>query len=134
MSSFQASEDGNNNVNMEQTLKLSNPSRKETTVTLDGSSSSSDSFFQIDSNKSKKRHSDVPKSSGQKKRVRLKTGDKIANAFSELATASKMRAMQKVQASDTTMYQKCIEELQTIEELNEDDILKSRMIKMQLLS
>ncbi|KAM7479048.1 hypothetical protein LguiA_027261 [Lonicera macranthoides] len=120
-----AFEEGNSNANTMQVSKSTNPSTKEVSTTQEGSSSNSDSIFQLDSGKPKKHKLEHAITSSSRKKPRLKTGDKIANAFFEMASASKIRAEQKVEANGFSKYEKCVDDLQNMEELNEEEILKS---------
>ncbi|XP_010271443.1 PREDICTED: uncharacterized protein At2g29880-like [Nelumbo nucifera] len=118
-------EEGNSNTETFQASEPTAQPAQEANANLEKSSSSFDSIFNVEETQPKKRGSDVPTSSHRSKRVRRKAEDKIADALHEIAMASKLRATRKAELNEKTLYQKCIEELQEILELDDSEFAKA---------
>ncbi|KAF7841168.1 uncharacterized protein G2W53_003466 [Senna tora] len=127
-------EEGNSNT---ETIRSSEPCNVPAQVILDGtlnSDSDSDSDSMIirindDMKTKKKRKSANPAYSNDKKRAYHRIGETIESALYEVFLAAKSRAKQKKKngaSSDgtTRLYQKCLEELQKLEELDDNEFAK----------
>ncbi|MBA0823848.1 hypothetical protein Goarm_020548 [Gossypium armourianum] len=113
-------EEGNSNT---ETVRSSEPTNVPTQVvegTLD-----SDSIIRISDKQPKKRKSVAPRASAHKKKVCYDAGEPIENAIYEMFSAVKMRALQRDASNERTLYHKCLEELQHLEELDDSEFTKS---------
>ncbi|XP_022763073.1 uncharacterized protein At2g29880-like [Durio zibethinus] len=113
-------EEGNSNT---ETVRSSDPTNVHTQVvegTLD-----SDSIIRICDKQPKKRKSVAPRASAHKKRACYDAGETIENAIYEMFSAVKCKALQKDASNERTLYQKCLQELQQLEELNDAEFTKS---------
>ncbi|KAK9286609.1 hypothetical protein L1049_015466 [Liquidambar formosana] len=115
-----AAEEGNSNT---ETVRSSEPTNPPTQV-VDGALDS-DSIFHINDTPPKKRKSIAGTTSGRKKRACNKVGNEIENAFYEMFSAAKFNAVQKNRLNEKTIYQKCLEELQKLEELDDLEFTKA---------
>ncbi|GMI83516.1 hypothetical protein like AT2G24960 [Hibiscus trionum] len=113
-------EEGNSNT---ETVRSSEPTNVPPQVvegTLD-----SDSIIRISDKQQKKRKPVTPRASAHKKRVCYDAGETIENAIYEMFSAVKLRALQIDASNERTLYQKCLEELQHLEELDDAEFTKS---------
>ncbi|XWS40175.1 hypothetical protein CRYUN_Cryun18bG0117900 [Craigia yunnanensis] len=112
-------EEGNSNT---ETVRSSEPTNLPTQVvegTLD-----SDSIIRL-SDKQPKKRSVAPRASAPKKRVCYDAGETIENAIYEMFSAVQLKAFQRDASNERTLYQKCLEELQHLEELDDAEFTKS---------
>ncbi|XVE93827.1 hypothetical protein REPUB_Repub01dG0228300 [Reevesia pubescens] len=113
-------EEGNSNT---ETVRSSEPTNVPTQVvegTLD-----SDSIIRTSDKQPKKRKSVAPRASAHKKRICYDGGEAIENAIYEMFSAVKFKALQRDASNERTLYQKCLEELQHLEELDDAEFTKS---------
>ncbi|KAK4562307.1 hypothetical protein RGQ29_004973 [Quercus rubra] len=114
-------EEGNSNT---ETVRSSEPTNLPTQI-VDGTLDS-DSIVRINNTQPKKRKSFAPTASGHKKRAcAYKVGETIENALYEIFSATKFKAMQRNECNEKTMYQKCLEDLQKLEELDDTEFTKA---------
>ncbi|KAA8536002.1 hypothetical protein F0562_028480 [Nyssa sinensis] len=113
-------EEGNSNT---ETVRSSEPTNRPAQV-VDGALDS-DSTFHVNDAQPKKRKSLGPTISGCKKRACIKMGDKIENVLYEILSAAKFKAVQKNGLDEKSLYQKCLEELQRVEELDDTEFTKA---------
>lgn len=114
-------EEGNSNT---ETVRSSEPTNLPTQI-VDGTLDS-DSIVRINNTQPKKRKCFAPTASGHKKRAyAYKVGETIENALYEIFSATKFKAMQRNECSEKTMYQKCLEDLQKLEELDDTEFTKA---------
>lgn len=66
-----------------------------------------------------------PAESIRKKRAHLKIGETIENALFEVFTAAKAKAKQRNASNSTTVYKNCLEELQKLEDLDDNEFAKA---------
>ncbi|XP_057456572.1 L10-interacting MYB domain-containing protein-like [Lotus japonicus] len=98
-----------------ETVRSSKPCNIPTQV-MDGTLDS-DSIIRIN-----KKHKYMnPAESIHKKRAHLKIGETIENALYEVFTAAKSNAKQRNASKSTSMYKNCLDELQKLEELDDDN-------------
>lgn len=113
-------EEGNSNT---ETVRSSEPTNLPTQAvegTLD-----SDSIIRIGDKQPKKRKSVPPRASAHKKRVCYDAGETIENAIYEMFSAVKLKALERHSSNERSLYQKCLEELQQLEELDDAEFTKS---------
>lgn len=113
-------EEGNSNT---ETVRSSEPSNLPTQVvegTLD-----SDSIIRINDTQPKKRKSIGPSASGHKKRACDNVGETLENALYEMFSVATFKAVQRNALNEKTMYQKCLEELQKLEQLDDTEFTKA---------
>ncbi|KAK7264177.1 hypothetical protein RJT34_31782 [Clitoria ternatea] len=116
-----AEEEGNSNT---ETVRSSEPCNLPTQV-IDGTLDS-DSIIRINDMLTKKHRFINPAESIRKKRAHLKIGETIENTLYEVFTAAKSKAKQRNASSNsTTMYKNCLEELQKLEELDDNEFAKA---------
>eukprot|EP00262_Sarcandra_glabra_P015579 TRINITY_DN4829_c0_g1_i1.p1 TRINITY_DN4829_c0_g1~~TRINITY_DN4829_c0_g1_i1.p1 ORF type:complete len:517 (-),score=80.66 TRINITY_DN4829_c0_g1_i1:227-1693(-) len=72
-----------------------------------------------------KRRSTTPTTSCHERRMRTSTETKIADAFQEMVSYSKLRAMQDLGSNEKFSYEKCLEELQQMEDLNDKEFVNA---------
>ena len=114
-------EEGNSNT---ETVRSSEPTNLPTQI-VDGTLDS-DSIVRINNTQPKKRKFFAPTASGHKKRAcAYKVGETIENALYEIFSATKFKAMQRNECNEKTMYQKCLEDLQKLEELDDTEFTKA---------
>ncbi|RDY09678.1 hypothetical protein CR513_05921, partial [Mucuna pruriens] len=113
-------EEGNSNT---ETVRSSEPCNLPTQV-IDGTLDS-DSIVRINDMPTKKHKFINPAESIRKKRAHLKIGETIENTLYEVFTAAKSKAKQRNAPNSTTMYKNCLEELQKLEELDDDEFAKA---------
>ncbi|KAL2329076.1 hypothetical protein Fmac_022503 [Flemingia macrophylla] len=113
-------EEGNSNT---ETVRSSEPCNLPTQV-IDGTLDS-DSIIRINEVLTKKHKFMNPAESIRKKRAHLKIGETIENTLYEVFTAAKSKAKQRNASNATTMYKNCLEELQKLEELNDNEFAKA---------
>jgi hypothetical protein len=108
-----------------ETVRSSEPTNLPTQV-VDGALDS-DSIVRTNNIQHKKRKSFAPTSSGRKKRAcfAYKVGETIENALYGFFSAAKLNAMQKNASNELTLYQKCLEDLQQLEELDDTEFTKA---------
>lgn len=108
-----------------ETVRSSEPTNLPTQV-VDGALDS-DSIIRTNDIKHKKRKSFAPTSSGRKKRAcfAYKVGETIENALYGFFSAAKLNAMQRNASNELTLYQKCLEDLQQLEELDDTEFTKA---------
>ncbi|XP_048234402.1 uncharacterized protein At2g29880 isoform X2 [Ricinus communis] len=113
-------EEGNSNT---ETVRSSDPMNLPTQVvegTLD-----SDSIIRINDMQPRKRKSVAASASGRKRRSGENIGETLENALYEMFTAATLRAVQRNVLNEKSIYQKCLEELQKLEELDETEFTKA---------
>ncbi|KAG7978191.1 hypothetical protein I3843_05G071800 [Carya illinoinensis] len=117
-----ATEEGNSNT---ETVRSSEPSNLPTQV-VDGTLDS-DSIIHVNDMQHKKRKSFAMTALGRKKRAcyAYKAGETIENALYEIFSAAKFKAMQRNASNENTLYQKCLEDLQQLEELDDTEFTKA---------
>ncbi|XP_027355449.1 uncharacterized protein LOC113865234 [Abrus precatorius] len=113
-------EEGNSNT---ETVRSSEPCNLPTQV-IDGTLDS-DSIIRINDMLTKKHKFSNPAESIRKKRAHLKIGETIENTLYEVFTAAKSKAKQRNASNSTTMYKNCLEELQKLEELDDNEFAKA---------
>ena len=113
-------EEGNSNT---QTVRSSDPTDIPTQVVED--TLDSDSIIHISDKQPKKRKSVAPRASAHRKRVCYDAGETIENAIYEMFSAVKLKALQRDASNEKTFYQKCLEELQHLKELDDAEFTKS---------
>ncbi|KAK8625173.1 hypothetical protein V6N13_090049 [Hibiscus sabdariffa] len=114
------SEEGNSNT---ETIRSSEPTNVPAQVvegTLD-----SNSIIRIRDKQLKKRKPVPPRASAHKKRVCYDVGETIETAIYDMFSAVKWRALQIDASNERTLYQKCLEELQHLEELDDAEFTNS---------
>ncbi|XP_057965962.1 uncharacterized protein At2g29880-like [Malania oleifera] len=114
-----APEEGNSNT---ETVRSSEPTNLPTQV-VDGALDS-DSIFHTNDMQPKKRKSIAPTTFDHKRRA-YEIGDKIEHALHEIFSSAKFKAVQNNGLNEKTLYQKCLEELQKIEELDDSEFVKA---------
>ncbi|XWS62657.1 hypothetical protein CRYUN_Cryun06bG0029500 [Craigia yunnanensis] len=113
-------EEGNSNT---QTVRSSDPTNIATQL-FEGTLES-DSIIRTSDKQPKKRKSVAPRASAHRKRVCYDAGERIENAIYEMFSAVKLKALQRDASNERTLYQKCTEELQHLEELDDAEFTKS---------
>lgn len=108
-------EEGHSNT---ETVRSSEPTNVPTQI-VDGTIDS-DSIIRINDTLPKKRKSVGPAASGRKKKAYYNISETIENALYEMFSAATFKAAQRNSLNEKTLYQKCLEDLQKLEEL--DDI------------
>lgn len=122
-------EEGNSNT---ETVRSSEPTNLPAQV-VDGTPDS-DSMIRIDNDddddnrQQKKRKSKAPTMSGCKRRTCYKVRETIENALYEMFCSANFKAAQRKALNEKTLYQKCLEELQKLEEL--DDVEFTRAVNV----
>jgi hypothetical protein len=108
-----------------ETVRSSEPTNLPTQV-VDGALDS-DSIIGTNDIQHKKRKYFSPTASSRKKRAcfAYKVGETIENVLYEIFSAAKLNAMQRNASSETTLYQKCLEDLQQLEELDDTEFTKA---------
>lgn len=106
-----------------ETVRSSEPSNLPTQV-VDGALDS-DSIFHINDVQPKKRKSTGPVTSSRKRRACDRVGDKLENVLYEMFSAASFKCLQRNAIKEQTMYQKCLEELQGLEELDDSEFTKA---------
>ncbi|RVW38620.1 hypothetical protein CK203_075539 [Vitis vinifera] len=106
-----------------ETVRSSEPSNLPTQV-VDGALDS-DSIFHINDAQPKKRKSTGPVTSSRKRRACDRVGDKLENVLYEMFSAASFKCLQRNAIKEQTMYQKCLEELQGLEELDDSEFTKA---------
>ncbi|KAI4297743.1 hypothetical protein L6164_037614 [Bauhinia variegata] len=115
-------EEGNSNSNTE-TVRSSEPCKLPTQV-IDGTVDS-DSMVPINDMQTKKHKSVTLVESSGKRRTYHKIGETIENALYEVFKAAKSKAKQTNASNITLLYQNCLEELQTLKELDDTEFAKA---------
>lgn len=115
-----ATEEGNSNT---ETVRSSEPTNLPAQV-VDGTADS-DSIIRINYIQPRKRKSDCPTMSSRKKRACYKVGEMIENALYEMFSAANLKGAQRNAMNEKTLYQKCLEELQKLEELDDTEFTKA---------
>ncbi|KAK9987805.1 hypothetical protein SO802_028044 [Lithocarpus litseifolius] len=119
-------EEGNSNT---ETVRSSEPTNLPTQI-VDGTLDSG-SIVRINNTQPKKRKSFAPTASGHKKRAyAYKVGETIENALYEIFSATKFKAMQRNEYNEKTMYQKCLEDLQKLEQLDDTEFTEAVNVLM----
>ncbi|TKY67679.1 hypothetical protein E2542_SST10574 [Spatholobus suberectus] len=113
-------EEGNSNT---ETVRSSEPCNLPTQV-IDGTLDS-DSIIRINDVLTKKHKFINPSESIRKKRTHLKIGETLEHTLYEVFTAAKSKAKQRNASNSTTMYKNCLEELQKLEELDDNEFAKA---------
>lgn len=108
-----------------ETVRSSEPTNLPTQV-VDGALDS-DSIIRTNDIQHKKRKSFAPTASGRKKRAcfAYEVGEAIENALYEIFSATKLNAIQRNASNELTFYQKCLEDLQQLEELDDTEFAKA---------
>ncbi|KAJ4716010.1 Myb/SANT-like domain containing protein [Melia azedarach] len=115
-----ATEEGHSNT---ETVRSSEPTNVPTQVvegTLD-----SDSIIRINDTRLRKRKYVAVTTSGRKKRAYFNASETIENALYEMFSAATFKAAQRNSSSEKTLYQKCLEDLQNLEELDDTEFTKA---------
>lgn len=116
-----ATEEGHSNT---ETVRSSDPTNVPTQI-VDGMLDS-DSIVPIDDDTiPKKRKSTAQAASGRKKKAISNITKAIETALYEIFSAATFKAMQRTSMSEKTLYQKCLEDLQKLEELDDDEFSKA---------
>ncbi|XP_062082012.1 uncharacterized protein At2g29880-like isoform X2 [Humulus lupulus] len=120
-------EEGNSNT---ETVRSSEPTNLPAQV-VDGTPDS-DSMIRIDDNnddddtrQQKKHKAEAPSMSGRKRRSCYKVRETIENTLYEMFCSANLKAAQRKAFSEKTLYQKCLEELQGLEELDDMEFAKA---------
>ncbi|KAM6559043.1 hypothetical protein CsatA_028282 [Cannabis sativa] len=122
-------EEGNSNT---ETVRSSEPTNLPAQV-VDGTPDS-DSMIRIDDNdnddddnnrQQMKLKSEAPSMCGHKRRKCYKVRETIENTLYEMFCSANLKAAQRKAFSEKTLYQKCLEELQGIEELDDMEFTKA---------
>ncbi|XP_021627819.1 uncharacterized protein At2g29880 [Manihot esculenta] len=111
-------EEGNSNT---ETVRSSEPVNLATQV-VDGTLDS-DSIIRINDIQPRKRKFVAGSASGRKRRACDNVGETLDNALYEMFSAATMRAVQMNAMNEKTMYQKCLEDLQKLEELDDNEFI-----------
>lgn len=106
-----------------ETVRSSEPSNLPTQV-VDGALDS-DSIFHINDVQPKKRKCSGPVTSSRKRRACNRIGERLENVFYDMFSAASFKCLQRNTIKEQTMYQKCLEELQRLEELDESEFIKA---------
>ncbi|KAL5788829.1 hypothetical protein ACOSP7_005778 [Xanthoceras sorbifolium] len=117
-----ATEEGHSNT---ETVRSSDPTNVPTQI-VDGTLDS-DSIVRIHDSVPRKRKSVAQTASGRKKRAFCNTSETIIeNALYEMFSAATFKAVQRTSMSEEkTLYQKCLEDLQKLEELDDNEFTKA---------
>ncbi|PON90017.1 Myb/SANT-like domain containing protein [Trema orientale] len=122
-------EEGNSNT---ETVRSSEPTNLPAQV-VDGTPDS-DSMIRIDddddddgdeSRQQKKRKSEAPTTSVHKRKTCSKVRETIENALYEMFCSANLKAAQRKALNEKTLYQKCLEELQRLEELDDMEFTRA---------
>ncbi|XP_039040845.1 uncharacterized protein At2g29880-like [Hibiscus syriacus] len=113
-------EEGNSNTETARSSEPTNVPAQVVEGTLD-----SDSIIRISDKLPKKRKSVPPRDSAHKKGVCCDASETIEKAMYEMFSAIKLRALRRDASNERTLYQKCLEELQHLEELDDAEFTKS---------
>ncbi|XP_012081739.2 uncharacterized protein At2g29880 isoform X1 [Jatropha curcas] len=113
-------EEGNSNTETVRSFEPNNLATQVVECTLD-----SDSIIRINDTQPRKRKPGVASASGRKKRGCDNVGETLENALYEMFSAATLRAVQRNVLNEKTMYQKCLEELQKLQELNDTEFTKA---------
>lgn len=113
-------EEGNSNTETVRSSEPSNLPIQAAECTFD-----SDSIVRINDTQSKKRKSLIPSSSNRKKRVCDNVGETFENALYEIFSAATLKAVRRNKSNEKSMYQKCLEELQKLEELDDTEFTQA---------
>ena len=111
-------EEGNSTT---ETVRSSEPTNLPTQV-VEGTL---DSIIGISDKQPRKRKSVAPRASVHMKRVCYDASETIENAIYEMFSAVKLKALQRDASNEKTFYQKCLEELQHLKELDDAEFTKS---------
>lgn len=115
-----ATEEGNSNT---ETVRSSEPTYLPAQV-VDGTADS-DSIIRINYTQPRKRKCDGLKMCSGKKRACYKVGEMVENALSEVFSAGNLKGVQRIALNEKTLYQKCLEELQKLEDLDDIEFAKA---------
>lgn len=113
-------EEGNSNT---ETVQSSEPANLPTHL-VDGTLDS-DSTVRVNDRHLKKRKSIGPSASGHKKRACENIGETLENALYEMFSAFTFKAIQRNASNEKAMYQKCLEELQKLDEFGDTEFVKA---------
>lgn len=113
-------EEGNSNT---ETVQSSEPANLPTHL-VDGTLDS-DSTVRVNDRHLKKRKSIGPSASGHKKRACENIGETLENALYEMFSAFTFKAIQRNASNEKVMYQKCLEELQKLDEFDDTEFVKA---------
>lgn len=113
-------EEGHSNT---ETIRSSEPTNVPTQV-VDGAPDS-DSIIRINDMQPKKRKCVAFTASGRKKRAYYNASETIENAVYEMISAATFKAAERNVLSEKTLYQKCLEDLQNLEELDDTEFMKA---------
>ncbi|KAJ6402955.1 hypothetical protein OIU84_014962 [Salix udensis] len=81
--------------------------------------------FRVHDRQLKKRKSIGPSASGRKKRACENIGETLENALSEMFSAFTFKAMQRNASNEKAVYQKCLEQLQKLDEFDDTEFVKA---------
>lgn len=113
-------EEGNSNTETVQSSEPANLPPHLVDGTLD-----SDSTVRVNDRHLKKRKSIAPSASGHKKRACENIGETLENALYEMFSAFTFKAIQRNASNEKAMYQKCLEELQKVDEFDDTEFVKA---------
>ncbi|KAJ7001447.1 hypothetical protein NC653_011768 [Populus alba x Populus x berolinensis] len=113
-------EEGNSNTETVQSSEPANLPPHLVDGTLD-----SDSTVRVNDRHLKKRKSIGPSASGHKKRACENIGETLENALYEMFSAFTFKAIQRNASNEKAMYQKCLEELQKVDEFDDTEFVKA---------
>lgn len=113
-------EEGHSNT---ETVRSSEPTNVPTQI-VDGTVDS-DSMMRVNDTLPKKRKSVGPAASGRKRRAYYNISETIENALYEMFSAATFKAAQRNSLREKTLYQKCLEDLQKLEELDGIEFAKA---------
>ncbi|KAH7518436.1 hypothetical protein FEM48_Zijuj09G0171400 [Ziziphus jujuba var. spinosa] len=115
-----ATEEGNSNT---ETVRSSEPTNLPAQV-VDGTADS-DSIIRINYTQPRKRKSDGPTMSSRKKRACYKVGEIVENALYDMFSEANLKGVQRIALNEKNLYQKCLEELQKLEDLDDIEFTKA---------
>lgn len=113
-------EEGHSNT---ETIRSSEPTNVPTQI-VDGAPDS-DSIIRINDMQPKKRKCIGFTASGRKKRAYYNASETVENALYEMFSAATFKAAERNAFSEKTLYQKCLEDLQNLEELDDSEFAKA---------
>ncbi|KAJ6739233.1 L10-INTERACTING MYB DOMAIN-CONTAINING PROTEIN-LIKE ISOFORM X1 [Salix koriyanagi] len=113
-------EEGNSNTETVQSSERANLPAQLVDGALD-----SYSTVRVHDRQLKKRKSIGPSASGHKKRACENIGETLENALYEMFSAFTFKAMQRNASNEKAVYQKCLEQLQKLDEFDDTEFVKA---------
>ncbi|KAJ6708005.1 L10-INTERACTING MYB DOMAIN-CONTAINING PROTEIN-LIKE ISOFORM X1 [Salix viminalis] len=113
-------EEGNSNTETVQSSERANLPAQLVDGALD-----SYSTVRVHDRQLKKRKSIGPSASGRKKRACENIGETLENALYEMFSAFTFKAMQRNASNEKAVYQKCLEQLQKLDEFDDTEFVKA---------